>query len=116
LIVRLLQGRVRADCISLFREQAGQALERTRSHEGCSFAQVARQSHRDGSEEIVFLSVWSDLGAVYDWVGGIDLVNAAVIAGDAPEVFDYFDIQHYEVVDPLIDAAQMAAARSGLAS
>ena len=54
--------------------------------------------------------------AVYDWVGGIDLVNAPVIAGDAPEVFAYFDIQHYEVVDPLADAAPTEDVRPALAS
>ncbi len=116
MIVRLLQGRVKADAISLFREQSALALERTRSHNGCSFAEIGRQSHRDGSEEIVFLSVWSDLTAVYDWVGGVDLVNAPVIAGDAPEVFAYFDIQHYEVVDPLADAGPTADVRPALAS
>jgi heme-degrading monooxygenase HmoA len=116
LIVRVLQGRVKADAISLFREQSALALARTRSHEGCSYAQVARQSHKDGSEEIVFLSVWSDLTAVYDWVGGVDLVNAPVIAGNAPEVFAYFDIQHYEVVDPLADLGPTEVVRPALAS
>jgi hypothetical protein len=100
LIVRLLQGRVRADSINLFREQMGLSLARTRRHEGCSFAQVGRQAHKDGSEEVVFLSVWSGLEPLYAWVGGIDLLNSPVIAGDAPDVFVYFDIQHYEVVDP----------------
>lgn len=116
MIVRVLQGRVKADAISLFREQSALALARTRSHEGCSYAQVARQSHKDGSEEIVFLSVWSDLTAVYDWVGGVDLVNAPVIAGNAPEVFAYFDIQHYEVIDQFADAEPIEAARPALAS
>jgi len=111
LIVRLLHGRVKADCIGLFREQAGLALARTRGHAGCSFAQIGRQTHKDGSEEVVFLSVWSGLEAVYDWVGGVDLVNAPVIAGTAPEVFAYFDIQHYEVVDPTVAAVPIAATR-----
>ncbi len=116
MIVRLLRGRVKADAVSLFREQSSLALARTRGREGCSYAQLARQSHKDGSEEIVFLSVWSDLKAVYDWVGGVDLVNAPVIAGDAPEVFAYFDIQHYEVVDPLPEAEPIEAVRPALAS
>jgi heme-degrading monooxygenase HmoA len=111
LIVRVLHGRVKADSIGLFREQAGLALARTRRHEGCSFAQVGRQTHKDGSEEIVFLSVWSDLEAVYAWVGGIDLLNAPVIAGDKPEVFVYFDIQHYEVVEPAVAVEPFPAAR-----
>ncbi len=116
MIVRVLKGRVRADCVGLFREHAGQVLARTRRHDGCSFAEVARQSHKDGSEEILFLSVWTDLRAVYDWVGGVDLLNAPIISGDTPEVFDNFDIQHYESLDFPADEAVIAAARPGLAS
>lgn len=111
LIVRVLHGRIKADSVSLFREQARLALARTRRHEGCSFAEVGRQAHKDGSEEVVFLSVWNGLEAVYDWVGGVDLLNAPVIAGAAPEVFAYFDIQHYEVVDWPVAAAPIAAVR-----
>ena len=99
MIVRVLQGRVRADGIGLFREQSRRVLARTRAQDGCSFAQVARQAHSDGSEEIVFLSVWRDLEAVYDWVGCVDLKTAPVISGDRPDVLEYYDIQHYEVVD-----------------
>ncbi len=116
MIVRVLQGRVKADALGLFREQSALALARTRSHEGCSYAQVGRQTHKDGSEEIVFLSVWNDLKGVYDWVGGIDLLNAPMIAGDAPEVFSYFDIQHYEVVDPLTCEELVDAVRPAFAS
>jgi heme-degrading monooxygenase HmoA len=110
LIVRVLHGRVKADSVSLFRERSSLALARTRRHDGCCFAQVGRQVHKDGSEEIIFLSVWNDLEAVYDWVGGMDLRNAPVIAGDVPEVFAYFDIQHYEVVDQTVAGVPLAAA------
>jgi hypothetical protein len=99
LIFRVLHGRVKPECISIFRGQAAEALERTRRHQGCSFASVGRQAHKDGSEDIVFVSLWTDLGAVYDWVGGIDLLDSPVIAGGRPDVFVSFDIQHYEVLD-----------------
>ena len=100
MILRVLQGRVKADLISSFREQSGLALAQTREHEGCLFAEVGRQAHPDGCEEIVFVSLWSGFEAVYAWVGGADLLCVPIIAGDAPQVFAYYDIQHYEVLDP----------------
>jgi hypothetical protein len=109
-IVRMLQGRVKAECVGLFREKAARALELTRSRRACSFASVGRQSNKDGSEEIVFLSVWNELADVYDWVGGIDLLCEPMIAGDRPEVFAYYDIQHYEVVETSTEGEPASAA------
>ena len=47
------------------------------------------------------MSVWAGLEEIYDWVGGSDLLGSPVIAATTPEVFAYFDIQHYEVLDPI---------------
>lgn len=99
LIFRVLHGRVKPECISIFRGQAAEALERTRRQYGCSFASVGRQAHKDGSEDVVFVTLWTNLNAVYDWVGGVDLLDSPIIAGGRPDVFVSFDIQHYEVLD-----------------
>jgi hypothetical protein len=99
LIVRVLVGRVNADRVPFFREQASLALGRAREHPGCIFAQVGRQAIRDGSEEIAFVSAWTCLNMLYDWIGGSNLLESPAVAGQLEESFEHFDIQHYEVVE-----------------
>jgi hypothetical protein len=98
-IVRVLVGRVGVDCIELFRDQASAALGRAREHPGCVFAQVGRQALRDGAEDIAFVTAWSNLDTLYDWVGDSDLLTSPAAAGRLEDSFESFDIQHYEVVD-----------------
>jgi heme-degrading monooxygenase HmoA len=99
LIIRVLQGRVRPGQIAHFREQAQQALDDVRQHDGLIHAQVGRQAHADGSEEIAFVSVWRDLEAVYHWLGGTDLLNTPMMSGADPEVLERFEVQHYEAYE-----------------
>jgi hypothetical protein len=61
-------------------------------------AHVGRQAHRDGAEQIVFVSVWRDLESLYAWVGS-DLLSTPLLVDCPPGLFDEYDIQHYEVVD-----------------
>ena len=96
MIVRVLQGRVPPGQAAVFRQQAEQALEDARRHDGLVFAQVGRQAHGDGSEEIAFVSVWRDLEALYGWLGGTDLLDTPVFNGGSPTVFERFEVQHYE--------------------
>jgi hypothetical protein len=98
LIVRVLRGRVKANQVGLFHEQAGAAMSRAQTLESCIFAQVGRQTHSDGSEEIVVISSWTCLDALYEWVGGVDLLDSPVVAGGTGGLFEYLDIQHYEAV------------------
>lgn len=96
MIVRVLQGLVHPEQIATFREQAQQALEEARQQDGLIHATVGRQIHQDGGEEIVFVSVWRDLDALYGWIGGIDLLDTPVLNCGKPGVFQHFEVQHYE--------------------
>jgi hypothetical protein len=110
LIVRVLVGRVNADSIGDFRDQASRALGRAREHPGCVFAQVGRQAVRDGSEDIAFVTAWNNLDTLYDWVGDRDLLGSPAVDGSLENTFQSFDIQHYEVVD-LAEAGKPASGR-----
>jgi heme-degrading monooxygenase HmoA len=83
-----------------FREQAERALSDARAHDGLVYAHVGRQAHVDGGEQIIFVSVWRDLAALYGWLGGTDLLGTPVLNNGSPEVFERFEVQHYEVVEP----------------
>jgi hypothetical protein len=49
----------------------------------------------DGAEEVVFVSVWRDLEALYAWVGGTDLLDTPVLSNGRPEIIEHFEVQHY---------------------
>jgi heme-degrading monooxygenase HmoA len=98
LIVRVLQGRVLPENINDFREQASQLIGRESAPEGLVNAHVGRQVHADGSEQIIFVTVWRDLESLYRWVGGRDLLETPVMS-DRRNLFKSFDVQHYEVVE-----------------
>jgi heme-degrading monooxygenase HmoA len=83
----------------MFREQANQALDDARRHDGLIHAHLGRQALSDGGEEVVFVSVWRDLEALYGWVGGTDLLDTPMINGGRPEVFENFEVQHYETYE-----------------
>ena len=106
LIVRVFRGRVRAEQVLVFHEKAQLILDDARRHVGLVNAQVGRQVHADGSEEIVFVSIWRDLEGLYTWVGGTDLLDTPVLNGSAPNLFDRFEVQHYETYE--LDVPQPA--------
>jgi heme-degrading monooxygenase HmoA len=97
LIVRVLRGRVPPDRVRRFREQAELALQDARRQEGLVYAEVGRQAHQNDCEEIIFVSVWRDMAAVYAWVG-TDLLTSPLMVGVGEDLFAEFDVQHYEVV------------------
>jgi hypothetical protein len=47
----------------------------------------------------VFVSVWRDLEALYGWVGSTDLLDTPVLNSGRPDVFDNFEVQHYETYE-----------------
>lgn len=98
MIVRVLQGRVQPENIDDFRDQARQLIGRESAPEGLVNAHVGRQVHKDGSEQIIFVTVWRDLESLYRWVGGRDLLETPVMSARV-DVFKSFDVQHYEVVE-----------------
>lgn len=98
MIVRVLRGRVTADHVRPFRERAQRALYDARSA-GCVYSQVGRQTHKDGSEQILIVSVWTGMAALYDWLGAVDLLDSPIVAERGQFVLEDLDVQHYEVVD-----------------
>ena len=99
MIVRVLRGRVAAAHVRPFRDRAQRALSDARRQEGCVYSEVGRQAHKDGSEEIVVISVWTGMEALYRWLGTTDLLDTPILAGDGDSVLDNLDVQHFEVVD-----------------
>jgi heme-degrading monooxygenase HmoA len=99
LIIRVLCGRVLPGQVATFKEQAHQALNDARRHDGLIHAHVGRQVRSDGGEEVVFVSVWRDLEALYGWVGSTDLLDTPVLNSGRPEVFEDFEVQHYETYE-----------------
>ena len=98
MIVRVLRGRVTADHVRPFRQRAQRALLDARIN-GCVYSQVGRQAHKDGSEQIVIISVWTGMAALYDWLGTTDLLDSPIVAERGQFVLEDLDVQHYEVVD-----------------
>ncbi len=101
LIVRVLQGRVHSEHLASFRAQAQEALANARRQDGLIYAQLGRQSHPDGGEQVLFVSVWCDLDCLYRWIGGTDLLDTPVLGNGDPSVFEHFEVQHYETYDEL---------------
>ncbi len=99
MIVRLLTGRVPADKLESFHEQARLALESARRSPGLLHGEVGRQIRPDCSEDVVFLTTWRDLGSLYAWIGADDLL-ASPLLGDGDEaLFAQLEVQHYEAMD-----------------
>ena len=65
------------------------------------YAQIGRQVHTDGGEEIIFVSIWRDLEALYGWLGGTDLLRTPMLNDGGVEVLEHFEVQHYEVLESL---------------
>ena len=84
-----------------------------RKHDGNVHAEAARQVHSDGGEEIILVSVWRDLDAIYGWLGVTDLLETPTRDRAEPSVFKGFEVQHYEVLETddvaAINAEEMAA-------
>jgi heme-degrading monooxygenase HmoA len=103
LIIRVLRGHVGADRVDSFHERARQALAEVCPDNGCAWAQMGRQVHRDHSEEIVLVTVWRTMDALYDWLGSRDLLHTPIRKGYA-ELLDTYDVQHYETLEAPVDS------------
>ena len=88
-----------------------------REQDGSVHAQVARQVHADGGEEIILVSVWRDLDAIYGWLGVTDILQTPTRGRGEPNVFEHFEVQHYEVLETddlaAVTAEKQAAAAAG---
>jgi heme-degrading monooxygenase HmoA len=107
LIVRVLKGRVNPEQVAAFRAQAQEVVRDLRTHDGLVHTEVARQVHSDGGEEIILVSVWRDLAAIYSWLGVTNLLDTPMSNRGEPNLFEQFEVQHYEVLDG--DATTMGA-------
>jgi heme-degrading monooxygenase HmoA len=115
LIVRILKGRVQPGQVAVFREQALQVLHDVRQRDGLVHAQLGRQVHSDGAEEVIFVSVWVSLEDLYRWVGSTDLLDTPVQNGGRPNIFDHFEVQHYETYVS-VDSESIEVAESSVAA
>jgi heme-degrading monooxygenase HmoA len=117
LIVRILKGRVTPGQLAAFRSQAHWVLRDIREQDGSVHAEIARQTHADGGEEIILVSVWRDLDAIYGWLGVTDILQTPMRGRGEPNVFEHFEVQHYEVLETddvvAIDAHELALAAEG---
>ena len=112
MIVRILKGRVNPGQLAALRSQAQWVLRDIQEQDGSVHAEVARQVYADGGEEIVLVSVWRDLGAIYGWLGVTDILQMPMRGRGEPNVFEHFEVQHYEVLETddvaAIDAHELA--------
>ncbi len=73
-------------------------VESARSNPACDFIQLGRQVFEDRTEEVVLVTVWESLGAIYEWIGCRDLLAHGIPdGGDA--IFSHVDVQHFETLD-----------------
>lgn len=117
MIVRILKGRVNPGQLTAFRTQAQWVLRDIREQDGIVHAEVARQVYADGGEEIILVSVWRDLEAIYSWLGVTDILQMPMRGRGEPNVFERFEVQHYEGVEgddlAAVTAEKLAAAADG---
>jgi hypothetical protein len=98
LIIRILRGWVPEDRIGLFREQAQRVLDRPGCQGGLVNVAVGRQARADGCEQVVFVTVWSDVESLYRWVGD-DLMGSPLLVEGQDSPFAEYDVQHYEGIE-----------------
>ncbi len=111
LIVRIVRGRVAADLVPSFHDLAKSTVPKVHLRDGVVSVSVSRQMRSDGAEEIVFATVWRDLPALYDWVGGSDLLDVPAAIFSFENCLSGRDLQYHEVI-----AADVATAASEAAS
>jgi heme-degrading monooxygenase HmoA len=85
--------------MAVFRAQAKDFLSDIRGQDGSIHAEIARQAHADGGEEVIVVGVWRDLEAIYRWLGVTDLLATRLPGHGEPDVFESSEVQHYEVLD-----------------
>jgi heme-degrading monooxygenase HmoA len=95
LIIRVLRGRVETDRVADFHDRAREALTEACPGSGCAWAKMGRQIHADHSEDVVIVTAWATMDALYEWIGGPDLLGTPMRGGGG-DMFAYFDVQHYE--------------------
>ena len=111
MIVRIVRGKVAADLVPWFHDLARSTVPEVRLCDGAVSVSVARQIASDGAEEIVFTTVWRDLPALYEWLGGSDLLDMPAPICGFERCLSGRDLQYYEVI-----ATDLAIAPGGAAT
>jgi heme-degrading monooxygenase HmoA len=94
-IVRVLRGKVSARNASQLWASLAERMSGIGPPAGQRGAIFGRQIHNDGSESFVYVTTWDDMEAVYEWVGGRDLVSTARLMHDLEDLMDDFEVQHF---------------------
>jgi hypothetical protein len=94
-IVRVLRGRVSARNAPQLWAGLAERMSGIPPPAGQRSAIFGRQIHGDGSESFVYVTTWDDMQAVYEWVGGRDLVSTARLMHDLEGLMDDFEVQHF---------------------
>jgi heme-degrading monooxygenase HmoA len=99
LIVRIVRGNVAAALVPTFHDLARRTVPEVLAGQGVVSARVARQIAADGAEEIMFVTVWRDMPALYAWLDGSDLLEVPSRTRPLESCLSGRDLQYYEVID-----------------
>jgi hypothetical protein len=94
-IVRVLRGHVSARNASQLWASLAERMSGIGPPAGRLGAIFGRQINGDGSEGFVYVTTWVNMEAVYDWVGGPDLISMAGLMRDLEFLLDDFEVQHF---------------------
>jgi hypothetical protein len=113
LIARILKGSVAAELVPAFHAMAGGTMLEVRKQGGLCEAFVARQIESDGSEQIVFTTVWEDMPALYAWIGACDLMEVPAPIQAFEGLVAARDLQYFEVLELIETKAEGVASGRG---
>jgi heme-degrading monooxygenase HmoA len=85
--------------VPAFHDLARSTVPELRTRDGVVLANVARQIVADDGEDIIFATVWRDIAALYEWIGGSDLLEAPAPVAGFESYLTGRDLQYYEVID-----------------
>jgi quinol monooxygenase YgiN len=107
MIVRILTARVPDRHAADFEKVLRAQLPLMRSHEGLVYVKLARQSHRDYDDVILF-EEWRDAPSLYRWAGS-DIAKPRLLPG-AEGLAEIVAVTHYEALDVDPDAVHATGA------
>ncbi len=101
MIVRILTARVPDRHAADFEKVLRAQLPIMREHPGLVYVKLARQSHRDYDDVLLF-EEWRDARALYGWAGR-DIGKPRLLPG-AEGLAEYVKVTHFEALDVDPDA------------
>jgi hypothetical protein len=97
-VIRVMRGRVEPGRADELHARMRTLVESARSNPACNFIQLGRQVFEDRTEEVVLVTVWDSIAAIYEWIGCGDLLAHGIPDGGDP-LFSQVDVQHFETLD-----------------